>query len=136
MKGIVLTSHGPMAQGVLETSKLFFGEQKQLVSRCLEANMNPEEFDNTLKEAIKEVDEGDGVIVMCDLLFGSPCNSMMRILAEDPANDKISVLTGLNLAMLLQALATREGSNPTNEELVNAGIEGLKDFNALIKQAM
>jgi len=43
MKGIVITSHGPMAQGILETSKLFFGEQPQLKACCLMAEDNPDD---------------------------------------------------------------------------------------------
>jgi len=136
MKGIVLASHGPMAEGVLETSKLFFGEQAQLTARCLEEGMDPTRFDEMLKEAISEVDTGDGVIVFVDLLFGSPCNSMMRILSTDPTTDKISVFTGLNLPMLLQILATREAGNPTSEEIVNAGLEGVKDFNEIVRSAL
>ena len=136
MKGIVLTSHGPMAQGMLETSKLFFGEQAQLTARCLYADMNPEDFDSELKKAIEEVDTGDGVIVICDMLFGSPCNCMTRIVAGDIDNDKIQVLAGLNLAMVLQALATREAGDPTPEDLVNAGKEGVADVKAIIKANM
>ena len=83
MKGIVITSHGPMAQGILETSKLFFGEQPQIKACCLSAEDNPDDFVNVLKDAVKEVDTGDGVIVFCDMLFGSPCNCMARIIAED-----------------------------------------------------
>lgn len=133
MKGIVLTSHGPMAQGMLETSKLFFGEQAQLTARCLYADMNPEDFDEDLKQAMAEVDTGDGVIVICDMLFGSPCNCMTRIVAADMENDKVQVLAGLNLAMVLQALATRESGDPSVEELVNAGKDGVADVKAIIK---
>jgi mannose/fructose-specific phosphotransferase system component IIA len=136
MKGIVITSHGPMAQGILETSKLFFGDQPQLTARCLNADDNPDEFVGTLKEAIAEVDTGDGVFVFCDMLFGSPCNCMARVVAEDLESDKVKVVTGVNLAMILQILATREAGDPSVEEMLNAGKDGIVDLVATLKANM
>ncbi|MBO4358201.1 MAG: PTS sugar transporter subunit IIA [Erysipelotrichaceae bacterium] len=136
MKGILLTSHGPMAQGILETSKLFFGEQEQIKACCLDANDNPDDFIEVLKSAIDEIDTGDGVIVFCDMLFGSPCNCMARILGEDLQSDRIQVLTGLNLPMILQVLATREAGTETVEELLNAGKDGVSDLRAVIMANM
>ena len=133
MKGIVITSHGPMAQGILETSKLFFGDQPQLTARCLNADDNPDEFVGTLKEAIAEVDAGDGVFVFCDMLFGSPCNCMARVVAEDLESDKVKVVTGVNLAMILQILAIRESGDLSIEELLQSGHDGIADLKAILK---
>lgn len=136
MKGLVLTSHGPMAQGMLETSKLFMGEQEQLVAKCLYADDNPDDFIDVLKQAIAEVDTGDGVIVMCDMLFGSPCNCAARIVGEDLNSDKVQVVTGLNLAMVLQALATRESGDISVADLVQSGKDGVADLIAVLKANM
>ena len=133
MKGIVITSHGPMAQGILETSKLFFGEQPQIKACCLSAEDNPDDFVNVLKEAVKEVDTGDGAVVFCDMLFGSPCNCMARVLGEDMESDRIQVLTGVNLAMILQILAVREAGAPDLEELLKSGHDGIVDLKAMLK---
>ena len=136
MKGIVITSHGPMAQGILETSKLFFGDQEQMVARCLSAEDNPDEFVTILKEAITEVDSGDGVIVFCDMLFGSPCNCMARVLGENLDNPNLEVITGVNLAMILQILAVRENAEVSVEELLSSGTEGITDLKAMLKANM
>ena len=136
MKGIVITSHGPMAQGIIETSKLFFGEQTQMKACCLSADDNPDEFVDVLKAAIAEVDTGDGVYVFCDMLFGSPCNCMMRIIAEDLENDKIQVITGVNLAMILQILSVRESSDSNVAELLDAGKTGIADLKETLKANM
>lgn len=133
MKGIVITSHGPMAQGILDTSKLFFGEQAQMVACCLNAEDNPDEFVDVLRKAVSYVDTGDGVIVFCDMLFGSPCNCMARIIGEDLNNDKIEVVTGVNLAMILQILAVRESSDVSIQDLLTSGNEGIADLKAVLK---
>ena len=136
MKGIIITSHGPMAQGILETSRLFFGEQEQMKAFCLFAEDNPDSFIEVLKEGIKEVDTGDGVFVFCDMLFGSPCNCMARIIGEDVQSDKIQLLTGVNLAMILQMLAVRESGEVSVEDLVNAGKDGVVYFNDILKSQL
>ena len=136
MKGIVITSHGPMAQGILETSKLFFGEQPQIKACCLSAEDNTDDFVNVLKDAVKEVDTGDGVIVFCDMLFGSPCNCMARIIAEDMESDKVQVITGVNLAMILQILSVREANDVDVAELLKAGNDGIADLKAILKANM
>ncbi|MBP1529235.1 MAG: PTS sugar transporter subunit IIA [Erysipelotrichaceae bacterium] len=136
MKGIVITSHGPMAQGILETSKLFFGEQPQIKACCLSAEDNPDDFVDVLKDAVKEVDTGDGVIVFCDMLFGSPCNCMARIVAEDMESDKVQVITGVNLAMILQILSVREANDVDVAELLKAGNDGIADLKAILKANM
>ena len=134
MQGIIITSHGEMAKGILETSKLFFGEQKQIKALCLSPDDNPDAFVDVLKEGIKEVDTGDGVIVFCDMLFGSPCNCMSRIVAEDLESDKVQVITGVNLAMILQVLSLRESSKVDAESLMQEGHNGIADLKAVLKQ--
>lgn len=128
MKGIVIASHGEMANGILDTSKLFFGEQEQLVALCLKPTDSPDEFVDRIKEGIKQVDTGDGVFVFCDMLFGSPCNCCGRILGENLETDKIDVICGVNLAMILQILATREAQDVTVKEILDAGHDGIADL--------
>lgn len=136
MQGIVLTSHGEMAKGLLQTTTLFFGEQPQITARCLMPDDNPDDFVDVLKQAIDEVDTGDGVIVMCDMLFGSPCNCMARVVGNDLDDDKVQVLCGVNLAMVLQMLATREAQHVSPEELLEAANQGVADLKATLKAGM
>lgn len=136
MKGIIITSHGEMANGILDTSKLFFGEQPQMKAFCLKATDNPDDFVEVLKKGIEEVDTGDGVIVFCDMLFGSPCNCMARIVGADLDSDKIQVITGVNLAMILQILAVRESGEVSVQDLLDAGNQGIADLKAVLKANM
>ena len=93
-------------------------------------------FVDVLKQAINDVDTGDGVIVMCDMLFGSPCNCMARVVGEDLDDDKVQVLCGVNLAMALQMLATREAQHVSPEELVEAAHQGVADLKATLKASL
>lgn len=103
MIGMIVASHGPMAQGLLETSQWFFGEQPQFEALCLQPGQDLDEFDRLMAEAAERVDTGDGVIVFCDLLFGTPCNR-----AALQLSDKIQILAGVNLGVILEMLGSRE----------------------------
>lgn len=130
MKGIILTSHGELAKGMLETTRLFFDVQPQLEAVCLKPEDNPDEFVDVLAEAVKRVDTGDGVVVFCDLLFGSPCNSMARILG-----DNVEVITGMNLSMVLEFLGSRSCSDFDMDHLLDAGKSGIADLKAILASA-
>ena len=70
------------------------------------------------------------------MLFGSPCNCMARVVAENLESDKLQVITGVNLAMILQILSVREANDPTVEELTKAGLDGIADLKAVLKANM
>ena len=131
MKGIILTSHGDLASGMLETTKLFLGDDiPQAEAVCLKPEDNPDEFVDVLKEACQRVDSGEGTIVFCDLLFGSPCNCMARIL-----DDNIEVITGMNLSMVLEVMTARQFSEPDIETLLNTGKDGIADLKKVLENA-
>ena len=103
MKGILLISHGPLAEGMLKTAEIFFGENiPQMKAVVLNTQEDPEDFRGRLQEAVKEVDTGEGVLVFADLLGGTPCNQSAFVL-----NEQITVLTGMNLPMVMECLGLR-----------------------------
>ena len=81
----------------------------------------------------QEVDTGDGVVIFCDLLFGSPCNCSARLLQDPVYAEKISVITGMNLCMVLEYIGSRE-AGMKREALVNTGQQGIVDFNKMLAE--
>ena len=118
MIGIVIASHGPMADAILETSKWFFSDQEQFTSIGLQPGQDLEEFDSLLQEKIAEVDSGDGVLVFVDLLFGTPCNRTALML-----NDNVEVIAGVNLGVILEVLGGRQYYEGSLKEYTNELIE-------------
>lgn len=135
MIGIILMSHGKMAEGMLDSCKLFFGEVEKVKALCLEAGDNPEDFDKKIIDAAKELDDdGSGVIAFCDLLGGTPCNRSMYVL-----NDNIQVITGMNFTMLLELLGQRMSVEKlcdlSIEDLIETGKNGIVSLNAMMNAA-
>ena len=129
MKGIVLASHGKLAEGMLDTLQMFVGDPKQIVSLCLQPGQEIDEYMQKMIEATKNVDDGDGVIIFCDLLFGTPCNSSAYFL-KDNKGEKIKIITGMNLPMILEYTSARE-QEVKIEQIIEIGKKGIVDFNEL-----
>jgi PTS system mannose-specific IIA component len=133
MVGIVLVSHGEMAAGMLDAARMIVGEQEQVLPVSLKEEDDVEGLMGRIAEAIKEVDTGEGVLVLVDVFGASPFNASARLALEGA---KIEVITGMNLPMLLE-MAVQRGS-ATFEELVeigfNAGASGIRKFSDTIKK--
>ena len=133
MKGMLLMSHGKMADGLLDTLKMFNGEIEQIKSLCLMPGDGIPDYLEKINEAVKELDTGEGVIVFCDLLFGTPCNCSSRLILDDSLNEKLDIITGMNLPMVMEYLGMR-ASDVTVDEILEAGKNGITNFVEMYKK--
>ncbi|MCR0330507.1 PTS sugar transporter subunit IIA [[Clostridium] innocuum] len=74
MIGLVLATHGPLAEAFVSSGKLIVGNIGNVAHLGLFHGDSIEQFEQKVYQAIEQADEGDGVIVLTDLLGGSPCN--------------------------------------------------------------
>ncbi len=119
MKGVLLISHGPMAQGMAQSATMFLGENIPQFASCgLKPEDHPESFGMVIQQALRQIDSGDGVIILADIMFGTPCNQAIHCL-----NEKIELITGMNLPMLLQVLTSRKN----DDELLQSGRKAVQD---------
>ena len=137
MIGIILTSHGTMAEGMLNSAKLFFGDDIPKVETvCLQKDDDPEALDGRLNDCIAKLDDGSGVLILADLFGGTPANRS-AILLSNPANTaKLKVITGMNLTMFLEFLGLRQSMNSieylNTDVLIKAGCDGIICLNSLL----
>lgn len=134
MLGIVLVSHGEMAQGMLQSARMFFSEVElqQVVALSLALEENPDAFDERLQQAIQMVDQDDGVIILVDLLGGTPCNRTAYL-----CNSSISVITGMNFPMLVELLGMRFYEEEISiTSILETGKDGIVNYNELLEQTI
>lgn len=108
MVGIVVVSHGQMAEGMLEAARMIVGEQERLVSVTLREADGIESLTERVTAAVEQVDAGDGVLVLVDVFGASPFNASARVAMQ---RGNVEVLTGMSLPMLLELVVQREGQD-------------------------
>jgi PTS system mannose-specific IIA component len=107
MLGIVVATHGRLADEILRTAEGIVGKLEQCEAVSVGAESSMEDARSRLGEAVKRVDTGDGVLVLTDMFGGTPANLALTFLDE-----KLEVVTGVNLPMILK-LATARSDTPS-----------------------
>ena len=102
MIGIVICTHATLATALLEAGEMIVGPIENATAVTVNPGESGEDIVDKLSEAIESVDQGDGVIVLCDMFGGTPSNVSLTLLS-----DKIEVITGVNLPMLLKLYTCR-----------------------------
>lgn len=98
----ILASHGPFAKAALASAEMIVGEQENV--DVLEVG-----FDTTLDGMKGEIGgvikryEEEEYIIFCDILGGTPFNASIKVLHEF---EKLSIVTGFNLPMLIEVFMT------------------------------
>lgn len=132
MKGIVLISHGDMAKGMAQSATLFLGDSiPQLTYCCLQQEDAPEAFAERLESAVRQVDSGEGVVLLADLFGGTPCNQAIVRLKENT-----ELIAGMNFPMLLELLTGRMGGETDIDALVESGRNAIMNGKAALAAGM
>ena len=109
MVGVLIISHGRLATELLAAARTIepaLTEQSRAIT--LEWNLDPEAGRAEIARALKELDTGDGVIVLTDMFGGTPTNLSLGFL--DPARSE--VVTGVNLPMLIKLASVTPAGRP------------------------
>ncbi len=101
MVGVVVATHGQLAEELIRTAERVCGTLEACRAVSVEAT-GMEDARAHLAEAIRQVDAGDGVLVLTDMFGGSPANLALTFL-----EDRLEVVTGVNLPMLVKLSTCR-----------------------------
>lgn len=130
MIGIILTSHGEMANGMLNSANLFYGKDlKQIRAITLTAEQTPEEYTAELLQSIDLVNTGEGVIILADIFGGTPCNKAIAFLRKD-----VKLISGMNLSLLLEILGLRENNEINIAEILMTAKDNMMYVNELFQE--
>ena len=107
MIGLVVATHGSLAEAFVDSGKLIVGNIGNVAQLGLFHGDSIEQFEIKIRRAIEQTDEGDGVIVLTDLLGGSPCNVSARAIGSLYKDRKLECFYGINLPIFLEAVTSR-----------------------------
>jgi len=117
MLGIVLAAHGHLSEGFKSAAQVIFGVTDNMECVNLDLGDDVEALGSKIGVAVDEVDQGDGVIVMTDLLNASPYNQSLLITnkMDEARQQNVYVLSGLNMPMVLETINHQIIGTPFHE---------------------
>ena len=121
MIGLVLVTHGRLAEELRHAMEHVVGPQRAVATVCIGPDDDMEQRREDIRGCIASVDQGDGVVVLTDILGGTPSN--LAISLCDPRH--MDVIAGVNLPLLVK-LAKIRSAEPLAEAVSHAAAAGRK----------
>jgi mannose PTS system EIIA component len=109
MIGLVLVTHGRLANEFVVAMEHVVGPQERIATICIGPEDDMEERRADIRTAIGEVDSGRGVILLTDLFGGTPSNLAISLMNAGT----VEVIAGINLPMLIRLGGARKTMSVT-----------------------
>lgn len=120
---IVVAGHGSLPAALLATTELIVGPLSDIAAASLAPDESPDAYAEALRAAIGH--DGRRILVLCDLLGGTPFNVASAIARRSP---RIVCISGVNLAMCVEAVLTDgDLDEALVEHLLEAGRSGIAE---------
>jgi len=104
MIGMILVTHGRLAEEFVHAMEHVVGEQADVATVCIGPQDDMEQRRKDIARAIKQVDSGSGAVILTDLFGGTPSNLAISLLKSG----KTEVIAGINLPMLIRLAGARK----------------------------
>ena len=124
MIGMVVVTHGRLAEEFVAATEHVVGPQEAMRSVCIGADDDLEQRRADILAAVAAVDRGRGVLLLTDMFGGTPSNLAISIMNAG----KVDVVAGVNLPMLIK-LASLGGDAALEDAAAAASEAGRKYIN-------
>ena len=119
---VILMSHGLMAKEILNSAQMILGDQINYPVVSMTPDDGIEGTFNKLDKIIGTLNDAKRIVILADLMGGTPANTAMMLASED---SRIQVITGVNLGMVLESFFAIKEENLV-EHLLKRGTESIK----------
>mgnify|MGYP000118981928 CR=1 FL=1 len=130
MIGVLILTHGELAVGYHSALKLITGEAENIDTLGLYHETSIEDYKDEAAKKMLELEQGEGVLVFCDIFGASPYNVTAQ--NYQVLKDKVNYrsITGVNLPMVIEAVCSREtmGLDELAKYIQTVGKEGIKEL--------
>ncbi|MBC8338840.1 MAG: PTS sugar transporter subunit IIA [Alphaproteobacteria bacterium] len=132
MIGMVLVTHGRLAEELVAALEHVVGAQPNVISICIGPDDDMEQRRSEIVESAAKADEGDGVVLLTDMFGGTPSNLAISVM--DKAN--VEIIAGVNLPMLIKLASVRktESLEDAIESAQDAGRKYINIASKLLSQ--
>jgi PTS system mannose-specific IIA component len=101
MIGIVIVTHSQLGDALIDAAEFILGNRPDtMIPVSIDLKENVDKLRKKIAEAIKQVDNKKGVLILTDMFGGTPSNLSYSFLEEG----KVEVISGVNLPILIKAV--------------------------------
>lgn len=126
MLGLIVASHGDLAQELIKSSYLILGRQEKVIAVTFEPAEDLATLEDKYETSLQQFATTDRVLFLCDLYGGNPLLATRRFVKRDPK--RFTAVGGVNLAMLLEACTLQTEALSLAElveKLISVGRQGI-----------
>jgi len=105
--GVVVVTHGQLATELVNAAEMIVGDLPQFTAVSIGWHDDVNDARGDISQAIDRVRGEEGVLLLTDMFGGTPSNLGMTFLEKD----KLEVITGVNLPMLIKLASLRRSSD-------------------------
>lgn len=129
MIGLLIIAHGSLGESLIDCASHVLGKTPpQVLSLAVGTHDDPSELLPAAQALVKELDSGQGVLVLSDVYGATPCNMVIKLLSPG----HVEGVAGVNLPMLVRVLNYREaGIKKCVEKAISGGRDGVVHFTKL-----
>ena len=131
MKYVIMVSHGELAPGLHSAVKMMTGDRDDVLSTSLKDGMSADEFADNFRTLVKDITAEDEIILLADILSGSPFTNALNVLSEKDLLSNSLVIAGMNMPLAITAVLMKDNFDNVQDlkdTLLSEGRTGLTDF--------
>jgi PTS system mannose-specific IIA component len=105
--GVVVVTHGQLATELVNAAEMIVGDLPQFTAVSIGWHDDVNNAREDIAQAVERVRGEEGVLLLTDMFGGTPSNIGMTFLEKD----RLEVITGVNLPMLIKLASLRKQSD-------------------------
>jgi PTS system mannose-specific IIA component len=117
--GALVVTHGQLGQELVSAAQAIVGEISYIAAVSIGWNDDVDESKKKIEQAVAEVDQGKGVIILTDMFGGTPSNLSLPLLKRN----EVDIVTGVNLPMVIK-VANQPGTDSLSELVTKVKKQG------------
>lgn len=121
MIGLLVITHGPLAQELVAATRKIVGETPPMEAICLGWEEEQSQARKRIEEGLRRNEQGQGILILTDLFGGTASNLSFAF----RVSGKVDVVTGVNLPMMIKFTNMR-GAESLEEVAAKIRDEGRK----------
>jgi len=123
MIGVLLLGHARIASETKQAVEHILGQQAQFLAVDIINSDLPDEEDAGLSTVLENLDQGQGVLILVDLLGATPWNMVNQVVK----NQHVALLSGFNVPAVIRAISMRQDCTDLNQ-LAQSSVEAGKHY--------